>query len=489
MMNYHKMLLRQLKKIGLDRDTTPNDINKWQELVDIVNQSYYIHDQDRNLIERSLDISSQEMHVLHSKLESAHELVRFGYVCYDVAIKKITMSKHAYLMFGCDAEYAIDNLNDLYLTVHIDQRKLFIQFIDDVINSQKIGECEIQIKDSPHGDIYKWYRIVVKPTMKDDSSAVSGLFAVMLDITIKKAADAELANLQQELILSARQAGMTDVATSMLHNVGNILNSANVSIELINENLNDPIINNLSSLKELIENHRDNLEDFFTCDEKGKLFPQYFMALADKINDLHKLIKYEVANLDEKLKHIKDITAMQKDISGSADMNEKVFIKQTIDSAIMMSDPNLNINKIKIIRDYANDISIKSDRAKILQILVNFIKNAEDALLSSDRQEKTLWITCKVILDHVQISIKDNGCGISHENLKKIYIYGFTTKKHGHGFGLHSASIVATELGGHLTAVSDGIDKGSCFTLILPIDRFSRGEKNDSKIEFENHSH
>jgi signal transduction histidine kinase len=70
--------------------------------------------------------------------------------------------------------------------------------------------------------------------------------------------------------------------------------------------------------------------------------------------------------------------------------------------------------------------------------------------------------------DRTRITVTDNGVGIPPENMARIFNHGFTTKKDGHGFGLHSGANAAKEMGGSLTAHSDGPGKGATFTLELP---------------------
>jgi sensor histidine kinase regulating citrate/malate metabolism len=110
------------------------------------------------------------------------------------------------------------------------------------------------------------------------------------------------------------------------------------------------------------------------------------------------------------------------------------------------------------------------DRHKIIQILTNIINNAKDALSEADRKNRVIIIsTKKVAGNYLQIKISDNGSGISKENMTRIFNHGFTTKKNGHGYGLHSGAISAKEMQGVLSIASDGVGKGAEITLKLPI--------------------
>jgi two-component system, LuxR family, sensor kinase FixL len=70
----------------------------------------------------------------------------------------------------------------------------------------------------------------------------------------------------------------------------------------------------------------------------------------------------------------------------------------------------------------------------------------------------------------LRITVADNGVGVAPESFSRLFTQGFTTKKEGHGFGLHSSALAAEEMGGTLTCVSEGPGRGAAFTLELPLD-------------------
>jgi signal transduction histidine kinase len=129
----------------------------------------------------------------------------------------------------------------------------------------------------------------------------------------------------------------------------------------------------------------------------------------------------------------------------------------------------LDRHGIQLVREYAEIEPMSIDKHKVLQILVNLVRNAKHSFDGVKEIKKQITLGITKTNDRLQIAITDNGIGIPPENLLRIFNHGFTTKKNGHGFGLHSGALTARELGGTLTAFSEGTGRGSKFTLEFPI--------------------
>ena len=123
---------------------------------------------------------------------------------------------------------------------------------------------------------------------------------------------------------------------------------------------------------------------------------------------------------------------------------------------------------LEVVRDFQADPTINVERHKVLQVLVNLIRNAKYACDDSGRPDKKLTVRIQQTNDRIQLAVIDNGVGIPPENLTRIFAHGFTTRKDGHGFGLHSGALVAKELGGSLSVQSDGPGLGAAFILEIP---------------------
>jgi signal transduction histidine kinase len=141
-------------------------------------------------------------------------------------------------------------------------------------------------------------------------------------------------------------------------------------------------------------------------------------------------------------------------------------------------------HSVKVMREYEAVPALILDRHKVLQILINVFQNAKYACDEGSQPDKIVVVRIKRRDGIcVVIEIADNGIGISPENLTRIFSHGFTTRKDGHGFGLHSAALAAKELGGSLTAQSDGIGKGATFILELPLQHKSLKPQEKRRAE------
>jgi len=300
------------------------------------------------------------------------------------------------------------------------------------------------------------------------------------DVTDRRRSENELAKLHQQLMDTSRQAGMAEVATSVLHNVGNVLNSVNVSSTLISNQMKKSKAANLSKVVSLIQANLNDLGTFLTSDPRGKQLPGYLSQLAEHLVGEQSAILKEVSLLQENIEHIKDIVVMQQDYAKISGVVTTVKVSDLIEDALRLNLGALQRHRIEIRRDIEELPLANMERHKILQILVNLIRNAKYACDESFRTDKMITLRVRGKEDRVFISVIDNGIGIPEENLTLIFNHGFTTRKDGHGFGLHSAALAAMEMGGSLNATSEGKGKGATFTLELPLFRHQQavnGEK------------
>lgn len=274
----------------------------------------------------------------------------------------------------------------------------------------------------------------------------------------------------KKLMETSHQAGMAEVATDVLHNVGNVLNSINVSTTLIIEKITKSEVSNLKKVADMLQSHSNDLETFLTKDPKGQHIPVYLTEASRLLIDEQADIIEKLQSLAKNVAHIKEIVKMQQLYAKVCGVEVAITLNEVIEDAIQINQASLHRNGIKLIREYSDLGDVTIDRQKVLQILVNLIGNAKHALATSGEEEKLLTIRFyKHNEDRIRIDVIDNGTGIPQENLTKIFQHGFTTRKDGHGFGLHSGALAAREMEGMLTAHSNGPNQGAIFTLELPL--------------------
>ncbi|MCO8311757.1 DAHL domain-containing protein [Pseudomonas mandelii] len=281
----------------------------------------------------------------------------------------------------------------------------------------------------------------------------------------------ELIEAERELVDAARMAGMAEIATNVLHNVGNVLNSVNVSADLITRKLAMSKTLGLGKAVNMMNEHAEDLGQFMTFDDKGKLLRGYLNQLVDSIATEQASIVDELSQLTKSIDHIKDIVSTQQAYAGAARLVEPLNVVDLFEDALRMNSGALSRHHVVVTKDYQDTPTIIGDKHRLLLILINLISNAKYAMSKVSDHQRHMTLGIKVI-DNVtlRLSVEDQGEGIAAENITRIFNHGFTTRKEGHGFGLHSCALAAVEMNGHLRVHSDGPGHGAVFTLEIPLE-------------------
>jgi len=304
--------------------------------------------------------------------------------------------------------------------------------------------------------------------LRNAANEITHFVAIQRDITDRKTAEAEMAVLNKRLIDSSRQAGMAEVATSVLHNVGNVLNSVNISCSVIEDKVRNSRIGSVAKTSEMLQSHTGNMAAFFDTHPAGQKLPEYLGKLAARLAEEQAAIFSELLSLRGNIDHIKDIVAMQQNYARVSGVTEIIDITALIEDGLRMSQA-LSRHKVEVVREYGEVPPAAVEKAKVLQILVNLFSNAKSACNASGRADMRMTLRLTGDGGTARISVIDNGVGIPPENLTRIFAHGFTTKTNGHGFGLHGSVLAAREMGGDLTVHSGGLGHGAVFTLELPL--------------------
>ena len=295
------------------------------------------------------------------------------------------------------------------------------------------------------------------------------IIAIARDITERKRSEAKLKTAQEKLLETAREVGMAEVATGVLHNVGNVLNSVSVTAESIQKRIRNSKISYLSDVVGLFREHENELDKFMANEERGKKIPAFLANLSKELIDEQERCLEALEELTKHVQHVGDIIQLQQSHSKTKGLVEPTSIEELVEDTLKINAEMITRNSVDVRREIANLPTLLLDRHKVLQVLTNLICNATYALSKSDRKDKILKIQVNEQNNGIlRIDICDNGIGIPEENLTRIFEHGFTTKKKGHGFGLHSTALSVNELNGSIKAYSDGPGKGAVFTVELP---------------------
>ncbi len=380
-------------------------------------------------------------------------------------LKMQTTSPNNFITLRIDLSRTEEMLQETIKQIQINQINLLAQFDKLDVISEKI-RSDLQTKAQR---IAKRNRCMIIVIMLSFISLMTLLgYFLLRKMTYTLNA---LATLNEKLIVTARKAGMAEIAASVLHNIGNVLNSINVSLGLLKENVDQSEFKKLIATSEMIETHMSDLPHFLTADEKGKYIPKYLVGLIKLLSVDREKELSEINRISVNIKLVEDIVIMQQSISGLKIFLQRVYLPDLLAAALQVCGSFLKKNAITLREDIKKTPSIVTDKSKVIQILINLIQNAIDALQASSNIPKIIAITVQKHISGqaVEIRVSDNGVGISNENLKKIFTFGFTTKPEGHGFGMHSSILAAKELGGELHVSSEGLGQGTTFTFILPL--------------------
>jgi signal transduction histidine kinase len=463
------MALHRLVDTQLAKATQPADEVDHALLCELMSTCYEEMERDRKRVDRANKLMQEELTELMGDQERLVEELRVQNVHFQAALDN--MSQGLCLL---DSAGRLTVANQRFLQVYdlgsnacapgrpmaeIMGNSAVLECPRAYLTLSSTGQAGMLLQELRDGRVI---RITHEPLAR------GGSVDVFEDITERMRADAELAAAHKQLLEISRQAGMAEVATGVLHNVGNVLNSVNVSANLLREYVGKSSGSNLSRVTTLLREHEQDLGIFVTTHPQGRHLIAFLESLDRQLRAERDAAKQELEALLEKVEHIKEIVMMQQNYAMVLGVQEQLKIADLVEDSLRLSAAALSRHNIEILRAYEDAPTINLDKHRALQILVNLVTNAKCACVESGRVDKQM--TIRVVADEkcVRICVVDNGIGIAQENLTRIFNHGFTTRQAGHGFGLHSGALGARELGGSLTAHSDGLGRGARFTLELP---------------------
>jgi len=211
----------------------------------------------------------------------------------------------------------------------------------------------------------------------DESGKVTGIVVMAQDVSERKRAEANLEKTNLELREVSRKAGMSEVATNVLHNVGNVLNSVNVSASLMVESLKSSRASRMAEVVALMREHQADLGPYITVDPKGRHIPDALERIAQQWAAQEVGLLRELDSLRGNIDHIKQIVALQQGYAKISGAAEKVDVTDLIEDAMRVQDGGAGGHTVRIIREFEEMPSIRIEKHKVMQILVNLVRNAK----------------------------------------------------------------------------------------------------------------
>jgi signal transduction histidine kinase len=463
------LLKRQLKRCFGGDFSIPVE---WQGFVAAVDSAYAEFEVDRQLMERSLEVSSQELLEANSEIRAIFQAIP------DLVFRLDCEGTILSVKTGTGGELSQQQLvghrfQECWLKQQADG---FAEILCRVIGEKSMASLEHAEGAKGHESFHE---IRLVPLLRDQ------VVAIARNITERKSAEAELEHMHKQLTDASRQAGMAEIANNVLHNVGNVLNSVNVSAGLIGSWVRDSKSQGFAKAVQLMNEHAADLGEFLARDAKGKALPGYLNKLVAAVAAEQHGITNELASLTRSIDHIKDIVATQQSYSGTTSVLEPVQIQDLMEDALRINVASMARHRITVVKDYADVPKVMLDKHLVLQILVNLIGNAKHAMDGVSDRPHHITLRTKVSGQRAELNgpadgarlticVEDDGEGIAPDNLARLFAHGYTTRKNGHGFGLHSCALAAKEMCGSITAHSNGLGHGAAFTLELPVNPVAR---------------
>jgi C4-dicarboxylate-specific signal transduction histidine kinase len=415
-----------------------------------------------NRVEERTNELANSLSLLHATLNSTED----GILAVDLTGRVICHNERFPAMWSVPPKVIATGRNEAFIehcsTMVEDSNSYLMRVQEVMLQPDKVAYDVLSLRDG------RYFERVIHPQLMNGRCL--GRVLMFRDITERKRSESSLKEANAELVQASRRAGMAEIATNVLHNVGNVLNSVNTSASVVMDKVRSSKLTGISRVVEILEPNAHDLAGFFARDKRGPQIVEYLKTLSSFLAQDQDVMLKELKGLTKNIEHIKRIVAMQQSYAKASGVEEIQSPVALMEDALGIHLGSLEKHEVEIVRDYDKVPDIVVDKHKVLQILINLIGNAKYALTESEQQTPKAIIGVKGNGENsLYFTVRDNGIGIAPENLIRIFSHGFTTRKLGHGFGLHSGFLAAKEMGGSLTVHSDGSGRGALFTLQLPL--------------------
>lgn len=298
----------------------------------------------------------------------------------------------------------------------------------------------------------------------------------------------KLAISRKKLAETAQRAGMADVAGEVLHNVGNVMNSANSSLQTLEQGMLDSKVSGLLKAAKMLKEQAPRASEFFATDPRAPKLIDYIDSVSETLRLERERNQKELARLRDAVRHIRCVIAAQQSHAKGTKFRIEVGVQELVEESIRLLQEEISRAGITLAVELPSEtLTLYLNKIKMSQVLVNLVRNSVDALEASDAPTKIITVSARIAGDGaVELDVRDNGLGFSKEIASQLFTQGFSTKASGgNGIGLHFCANAVKSEGGEIRAFSDGPGAGALFRIRLPLsDAKSFSKSPDGQREF-----
>jgi two-component system NtrC family sensor kinase len=278
-----------------------------------------------------------------------------------------------------------------------------------------------------------------------------------------------LAETRQRLLDQSFKSGVAEMASGVLHNIGNAITPLGVKLTTLRRDLQQ------APLAE-IDLASAELADPATTPDRRAALDQFVELAARELADIVRKTLEEIDTVRGQVDHVQLILADQQRFSRAERVIEPLALHRVVEESVrLLPEPLRRFATLEIDPELAQVGRVRAARVALQQVIGNLLINAAESVRESGQQADTGRIRVHCIQDptgapgQVHLCFEDNGIGIATENLARLFERGFSTKARGSGMGLHWSANTASALGGRLYAESAGPGRGACLHLLLPL--------------------
>ncbi|CAM2069058.1 GHKL domain-containing protein [Sulfidibacter corallicola] len=278
----------------------------------------------------------------------------------------------------------------------------------------------------------------------------------------------ELEKAQRDLVESARLAGMADIATSVLHDVGNTLNSVVISTQLVKQLLANSKMVGIFKANRVLDEVLDDLAQGEAAEaDRQQRLRAYYARLGEAYTSERTEGLAQLDRLEDLVRVLRDIVKAQEQIAGSVSFRDRLQAKALIEQVLILRAGSLQRADVRVTKRIADVPDILGEKLKLIHVFVALIDNAIEAMTETAKTDRSLEIHLFKRNDWVHVIMRDSGCGFDAKVRERLFQQGFTTKKDHSGYDLHRCANFMAEMEGTLTLTSDGPDRGATAEVTL----------------------